>query len=59
MTNSLSESSIFELAVNREREKALTESLIAYNKSQSPLWNQNHDDQFAASPLQLYVLGIP
>ena len=56
MTPSLSDSWTFDLSISREREDALAEKLIAFNKTHSPLWDQNHDGQFTAAPLHLFLL---
>ena len=47
---------VFEAGANEERENALTEALIGYNREHAPLWEQNHDAQFQPLPLQLFVL---
>ena len=46
----------FESAPSEERENALTEALIGYNRAHSPLWEQNHDAQFQPMPLHFFVL---
>lgn len=56
MTASLPEAWTFELSISQGREEALVDNLIAFNKSRSPLWDQNQDGQFAAAPLHVFVL---
>lgn len=45
-----------EAAASGEREDALVEALIGYNRACSPLWEQNHDARFQPMPLQFFVL---
>ena len=47
---------VFNARVSAEREDALADKLTAHNKARSPLWDQNHDGQFTAEPLHLFVL---
>src|ERR1051326_921669 len=56
MTSLLPNFCTFDLGVSQEREGALTEKLIAFNKAHAPLWDQNHDGQFIASPIHLFLL---
>jgi len=45
-----------ETAASAEREKAVTEALIGYNRTHSPHWAQNNDAQFQPMPLQFFVV---
>ena len=46
----------FKPGVSEEWESALSEALIGYNRTHSPLWEQNHDARFTPLPLHLFVL---
>lgn len=50
MTTWLPDMWTFDLSVNQEREEALTDRLVAFNKFHASLWDQNHDGQFTAAP---------
>ncbi len=46
----------FVAGVSEERETALTEALIGYNRAHSALWERNHDGRFPPMPLQFSVV---
>ena len=56
MTTVLPDAWTFDLSGSQEREKALTDNLIAFNKSRSNLWDQNYDGRFTAAPLHVFTL---
>jgi ribosomal protein S18 acetylase RimI-like enzyme len=45
----------FEIAVDQERESVIEERLVAFNRANAALWEENHDDRFEAAPLHIYV----
>jgi ribosomal protein S18 acetylase RimI-like enzyme len=45
----------FDSMVSEARANDLIQKLTEFNRARSPLWDQNHDDQYSAAPLHLYV----
>ena len=56
MTKPVRQGLTFDMAVNDEREEYVTDRLVEFNRAHLELWEQNHDAQYEAAPLQIYVL---